>query len=38
MGTHLQRCYADGAINLFRGRGDADAMDEVGGHKLFAVC
>jgi hypothetical protein len=23
---------ADGAINLFRWRGDADAMDEVGGH------
>lgn len=25
----------DGAINLFRRRGNADAMDEVGGHKLF---
>ena len=22
----------EGAINLFRRRGDADAMDEVGGH------
>ena len=25
----------DGAINLFRRRGDADAMDEVDGHELF---
>ena len=25
----------EGAINRFRRRGDADAMDEVGGHKLF---
>src|SRR5665647_425304 len=23
----------EGAINLFRRRGDADAMDEVGGHR-----
>ena len=28
----------EGAINLFRGRGDADAMDEVGGHDLFKTC
>ncbi len=26
----------DGAINLFRRRGDADAMDEVGGHDYFS--
>jgi hypothetical protein len=26
---------ADGAINLFRRRGDADAVDEVGGHNYF---
>ena len=25
----------EGAINLFRRGGDADAMDEVGGHDLF---
>ena len=25
----------DGAINHFRRRGDAEAMDERGGHKLF---
>lgn len=25
----------DGAIKLFRRRGDADAMDEVGGHDLI---
>ena len=25
----------DGAINLFRRSGDADAMDEVGGHDYF---
>ena len=25
----------EGAINLFRRRGDADAMDERGGHNLF---
>ena len=28
----------EGAINRFRRRGDADAMDEVGGHKIiFAI-
>ena len=27
----------DGAINLFRRRGDADAMDEVGGHEVLLV-
>jgi hypothetical protein len=27
--------YASGAINLFRRRSDADAMDEVGGHDYF---
>lgn len=28
----------EGAINRFRRRGDADAMDEVGGHDYFTVC
>jgi len=26
----------EGAINLFRRRGDADAMDEGGGHDFFS--
>lgn len=34
VGAHLQRCHADGTINLFRRRSDANAMDEVGGHNL----
>ena len=29
------KCVADGGINRFRRRGDADAIDERGGHDFF---